>query len=93
MWASKEWVGRLIAVSRQTFMLYDGWKSVLNEWIASVKHVSRNSSYISRKDPFQEQSIFKKSIAYIQILNDFSLNLLFNGKLWNIGIKKKKLKL
>lgn len=72
-------------------MLYDGWKSVLNEQTTSVKHnASTNSSSISRKDPFHEQSIFKKSIAYIQILNDFSLNLLFNDKFSNIGIKEKK---
>lgn len=87
-----EWEDQLTAVSRQTFMLHDGWKSVLNEWTTLVKHnVSTNSSSSSGMDLFQEPSIFKKSIAFIKILHDFSLNLLFKDKFQTWELKRKNI--
>lgn len=40
-------------------------------------------------EPLKWQSILKKFVAYIKILNDFSVSLLFTDKFANIKIKEK----
>lgn len=40
-------------------------------------------------EPLKWQSIFKEFVAYIKILNDFSVSLLFTDKFANIKIKEK----
>lgn len=71
-------------------MLHAGWKSVLNEGTTLVKrNVFVNYSSSSRMEPLKWHSIFKEFIAYIKILNDFSVSLLFTDKFANIRIKEK----
>lgn len=40
-------------------------------------------------EPLKWQSIFKEFVAYIKILNDFSVSLLFTDTFANIKIKEK----